>query len=82
MLLLPIVLLSAFFWAPVGIITIFKIQSFALLGPYWIILLGLSGASLFAKKDFYWMIYAVLAILTVLNTAGGLKFFGSMKGWH
>jgi hypothetical protein len=80
--LLPILIASVLFWAPVGIITVFKMQSFAMIGPYWIALLSISAASLFVKKAPYWVIYSLLMTLTVLNAIGGLKFFGSMKGMH
>lgn len=82
-LLIPLVIAGAIFWAPVGIITVFKIQSFDLLGPYWLLFLGLCIAAFFVKKKTsYWSVYAVLAGLTVLNAVGGLRFFGGMTGMH
>jgi uncharacterized membrane protein len=81
-LLLPILIGSVLFWAPVGIITILKMQSFDMITPYWLGVLGLSVTSLFVKGFQYWVIYVALIALTVLKAIGGMKFFGSMNGMH
>jgi hypothetical protein len=83
LLVTPLVLAGAVFWAPVGIITVFKIQSFEMAGPYWFLFLGLCVAACLVKgKTSYWAIYAVLAGVTVLNAVGGLRFFDGMRGMH
>jgi hypothetical protein len=81
--LVPLVVACAIFWAPVGIITVLKIQSFDMVVPYWLLFVGLCIAACFVrKKTSFWAIFAFLAGFTVLNAVGGLRFFGAMKGMH
>jgi hypothetical protein len=81
-LLYPLVVGSVTFVAPLGLYAWFGLREWGWIGVYWTLYLLLLAAALATRKAAFWIIYATLAAVTVLNAAGTMLLAHALGGIH
>ena len=82
LILIPVLLTSALFLAPLGFIVIFKLKSFELAVLYWFVYLVMFVSAFYVNRFQFWIIFSFLSAFTFFNAIGTSKFGESLSGMH
>jgi hypothetical protein len=83
-LLVPVLVLLALTWAPVGLAILFKIGSLMNgAAIFWVpCLLCATYSVAVAERRFFFVLLAIFAVILILNLAGMSTYIGGLRGAH